>query len=297
MTRRYAPYYPSPSIEPMLTAMAVASYMEKRLFLANGNYPRFLYRYISFNPDEEKSIDRLRDIVVRSELWLSSIHDFNDPFDMAAHIKFEGTTEEKKNFLNQMYRNTPQLEKVKWKEKQKKINELMANPNLPEQLFRNGYQKNMDLIGVCCFTLDPRNILMWSHYSSNHTGLVLQFEAARHIEVLARPLQIGYSKNYPIINWLNKEDVEVENILLRKHIGWEYEQEWRIIHPWGARSYLQYHPSGLRGIILGCRAESQSVKKLKDLLTERERLGHSMPQIYRAHKHPRDYNLIIKREN
>src|SRR5262249_32714692 len=30
-------------------------------------------------------------------------------------------------------------------------------------------------LGVCCFAEDPRNILMWSHYAANHSGVCLRF--------------------------------------------------------------------------------------------------------------------------
>lgn len=33
-------------------------------------YPRFFYRYAAINPSDPVSVDRMRDVIVRSELWL-----------------------------------------------------------------------------------------------------------------------------------------------------------------------------------------------------------------------------------
>lgn len=53
--------------------------------------PRFLYKFRSFDPSDDVSVDHIRDIVVKSRLWLSSPADFNDPFDMKASVVINGS--------------------------------------------------------------------------------------------------------------------------------------------------------------------------------------------------------------
>src|ERR687898_1620177 len=60
------------------------NYREAQQYLVEESWPRFLYK---FRPlQSEKDLDRLRQITVDSNLWLSSPESFNDPFDMKARF-------------------------------------------------------------------------------------------------------------------------------------------------------------------------------------------------------------------
>ena len=43
-------------------------------------------------------------------------------------------------------------------------------------------------------------------------------------------------------------------VLTRKHSGWSYEKEWRLIHRQGANSLMSFRSESLVGIIFGSRA-------------------------------------------
>lgn len=73
-------------------------YFERRVKISRNIEPppsRFLYKYKSVDETNPTTTDRLRDILVRSRLWLSSPIDFNDPFDMSAKIIAGATPDER----------------------------------------------------------------------------------------------------------------------------------------------------------------------------------------------------------
>src|SRR5687767_11518551 len=78
---------------PIAKALLTLGYRKRRKFLwerVKPKLPRFLYKFRSLLPSDETSVDRLRDILVRSRLWFSSPADFNDPFDTAVKAIVDG---------------------------------------------------------------------------------------------------------------------------------------------------------------------------------------------------------------
>ena len=105
-----------------------------------------------------------------------------------------------------------------------------------------------------------------------------------------------YSEDYPVVNWTTEREAGMQAILERKHIGWKYERERRIVVPETSRQYIPFRPEALRAIIIGCRADGANIEQLRQLLTERSSRGLRMPTLYRAFQHESKYRLIIKKE-
>ena len=160
---------------------------------------------------------------------------------------------------------------------------------------RAASQAKLEQLGIVCFTPLPRNLLMWSHYAAGHKGLVFQFEPTQHLDIFTYPIRVQYEKTYPVLNWAHDHMGGMRVVMTRKSPAWEYEQEYRMVHAGGARSYLPFAPGGLTGIILGCRATSDTVDSIRALLVERQHAGHPPVRLYQAGQHPWDYRLIFSR--
>ena len=212
----------------------------------------------------------MRDIIVRSRFWLSSPVDFNDPFDMAAKIVAEASIKETQKRIEGLLK----LKGLNWSQRQKERPRLVAQ-GLADiaQRAQTAHRENIKNTGVYSFGGDPRSILMWSHYASNHEGFCLQFEFAKDPKTFFQSINVKYSEDYPVVNWVTQFKEGIEAIIERKHIGWSYELERRIIVPEAAHQYLPFRAEALRGIIIGCRASEQSLKKLDELLEERSSHG------------------------
>lgn len=266
-------------------------YIERRRLAATiRGYNRFIYKFRSLNPNDETAVDRIRDILVRSRLWLSSPLDFNDPFDMSGKIVATSTAAERLA----RFKNALKEQGISYKEREKKAREYARKPIAEyEALIDKSFQKHKAATGVYSFGGDARNILMWSHYSQNHAGLCLQFETARDFSVLSQALNVKYSSEYPIINYIKDFQNGLESVLLRKHEGWSYEKESRIIKPGLAHSYISFDPQAITGIIIGCRTPKDSFETIKSILDERRKANLSDIAIYFAHKHLSRYKLTI----
>jgi hypothetical protein len=228
-------------------------------------------------------------VIVQSDLWLASPRSFNDPFDVSAAFLLEGTGAEKRARLRKSFNAI----REGWKKRAQRIDQLMSDPKELDRKLHHVFEKNLRECGICCFTTRPRDILMWSHYAKDHSGVVLQFEPARSLEVLTAPMRVEYSDLYPTIDWVRDHFAHLRNVILRKAPAWEYEAEWRIVHPGFANSYVHFDPAGLTGAILGCRASAEAEQALRSLLEERQKLGLPRVRVYRAHKHPRNYRLVV----
>lgn len=253
--------------------------------------PLFQYKFRPLN--DEVAIDTVRDLVVHSQFWLSSPVDFNDPFDMSAKLVFDGTMKENRHRLKELLKQ----EGVTWGKREKQIPKLLSRSSIEnDKILQRGHFETVKETGVYSFGGDPLNILMWSHYASNHSGICLQFATAKDPKTFLRIVKIKYSHDYPLVHWTTKFSDGLHVILERKHIGWEYEKETRIVVIDGARQYFPFRPEALVAIIIGCCATKASVDTIRNLLAERSAKRLSLPRIYRAVKHESRHKLILKLE-
>jgi hypothetical protein len=292
-----------PSLEPWLASVEALPYLDRRRVLSKmpKPFPRFLYKYRSLARSTDDSatpgaitataIDRLRDVIVESALRLSRPSEFNDPFDMSAHIVIEGTPSQKL----ERYRELAKSQKVPYKEIDQAVRQLFLNDHQLPEVLRKSVETHRHTTGVYSFAGDPRSILMWSHYAAENTGLCFQFEIAQDVRIFCRAVAVQYRDDYPIINWLVGFRDSVLPLLLAKHRGWEYEKETRLIIADQAAKYVQFHPAGLRSIIFGARTPNDSIDAISDLLKERKRLGNPDLSLYRARAHHRSYKITIER--
>ena len=157
------------------------------------------------------------------------------------------------------------------------------------------FAEHLDSSGIVCFASDPRSVLMWSHYGDHHTGICLQLENARDPGTLCQAVPVQYVKDYPVVNWADDLAKQMNKPLLHKFEKWEYDGEWRLIWPYGARTYLPFKPSALVGLIFGCRTSDKAIQIVRAMLDERAARGHPPVKIYRAQPHERRYELVLRR--
>lgn len=98
-----------------------------------------------------------------------------------------------------------------------------------------------------------------------------------------------------MVNWIAGFKEGLTAAILRKYVGWSYERESRIVLLRQAHQYLLFRPEALKGIILGCKVNDETVSRLQDLLDERSSFGYSRPTLYKAIQHETEYRLVIRR--
>lgn len=275
------------------------SYRQKRDFFAkrvHPKYPRFQYKFMSLSSEDgDKRINYLRDLLVESRFWLCSPLDFNDPFDMSAHVIFEGDTNEIRSKFKELIDSHAVGQN--WQQRRALLEKFMARGRRAwlesiKRIFAERQQKT----GAYCFAGDPRSILMWSHYAKNHTGICLQFEVVKDHNTFLAAIPMNYVDEHPTYNWAADSNDMYKRILLSKFSVWNYERESRIIMQEAANTYIRFLPVALVGLILGSRIDDKTVGIVESVLKERSLRGMPEVKIYQASKHPNKYELIILRK-
>lgn len=292
--------------------------------------PRLIYRFQSLRrtvnrkPDKPvfmlDSLERLRVPIVYSLLALRSPTEFNDPFDMSARLKIGGTEQQKRTRYEGMFDQV--FPKGALADREAFVAERLNTPDV--NLLPRIQQSHRDAIkdfGVTCFVgadkADPakstqdtaqqdttqkdtpareypaRDVLMWSHYAAEHSGVCLQFDPALDVRVFTHAVTVDYCDHYPVIDWIVDFREGIGRAILRKHSRWKYENEHRISIPDAAGKYLRFRPEALRGIILGCRADADVEAALLQLLAERTAAHLPRIKLYRAIQNDSRYALDI----
>jgi hypothetical protein len=137
---------------------------------------------------------------------------------------------------------------------------------------------------------------MWSHYAKQHKGIVLQLEIAKDPETMLFAMKVDYSDEYPILNFAQGLEGQLQKIILRKFKDWEYEKEWRVLIIGGASTYLKFQPKTLTGLIFGCRADDNLRLRIKKLTSERQKKKLPALNFYNAKMHQSQYKIILERD-
>lgn len=241
--------------------------------------PRFLYKYRTFNIDSLKNLQE-------NTLYLSYPKDFNDPFDSTICLSYEKLIIESiKNNCDNPFENCSdrnKLEALKMLEKgicaeevfskylgifrtkkswSRYTNKARAEIESSLSKLNEDYQKNFLM---CCFSEVIDNVLMWSHYSQNHTGFCIEYDIAS----LDYDDPLTYFM-YPVIYtrkpFLNSSSINyADNInlivaQLNKSSDWSYEKEFRfLLNPNSGTVYnMPIKPSK---IYLGNKISNENLK-------------------------------------
>jgi hypothetical protein len=282
-----------------LAALERLNYRARRRAIWNRTNPRqsrFLYKYFAFR--KEHFVTNLRDVIVQSKLRLSPPIDFNDPFDMTAVIALESTVDQRRARFTRLIRD--QSPGVPEHEQQQALQRLMsASDEDLLRVCRTSLETVRHTTGVYCFAGNAKNILMWSHYAGDHTGVCLQFERAHDYTGFAPAVTVDYVDDLPVVNWITDPtgDEGIGKMLTKKHPCWEYEGESRIVIIEQAGRYWPFRPEALRSIIFGCASDEKVIETVRGLLAERAAAGHPPVATYVATKHATRYQLVVRRRD
>ena len=102
-----------------------------------------------------------------------------------------------------------------------------ATPAIMQEQIR----KMRDACGICCFTSDPHNKLMWANYGRSDTGVVIGFNLppySPHIHDLF-VMKVLYEQERSVINYFDKPHTLFPIWAYVKNDVWSYEKEIRAV--------------------------------------------------------------------
>ena len=129
-------------------------------------------------------------------------------------------------------------------------------------------QEKFAKIGVCCFSKNNTNLLMWSHYADSHQGICLEFDSK--YEPFSKTFDVEYKSEIPNVNsdllFEEEENAEsIKKLLSFKSIDWKQEEEIRIFHHESNKSYF-YPTRSLKAIYFGLKTNPSDIEMICSII-------------------------------
>jgi len=246
------------------------SHEERRQRLAelHSRLPSHLYHYRGFDgPNDERN---LRDMLVKSQLFLRAPSDFNDPFECRFQFGTLGTMAEVHAYLVHAavaQGATPAVVAS--------LADGMARLGAAgiQQAATEDSHRRLQAVGICCFAESYKNTLMWSHYGQSHKGVCIEFDVAHGVSLFGLCNKVEYGGPLPKLDYPSTDPRDVIAPIFRKSKHWEYEEEWRVAIPSWSHRHLDFPAEAVTAVVFGCAAGDQARAVVNGLLEERASLG------------------------
>jgi hypothetical protein len=120
-------------------------------------------------------------------------------------------------------------------------------------------------VGIACFTETYEDVLMWTHYAGNYTGICLAYSTKELLAGLPNHIslvRLAYVDEPPLINPSQITNVgnAATRILSQKKYNWAYEREWRILGSVGPVEIGR--TQAIKAVYFGSRVELQHRQKI-----------------------------------
>lgn len=200
---------------------------------------KMLYKYLS--------PERFKNVLVDNRIRFTQASCFNDPFEVLPYIeslvskdlfsKFTDLIKEKAKHIDESFVNDRML----------KLENLFTSPALNFNVpFSEMLRKEFDnKYGILSLSKNFKNIVMWSHYSKDHTGFIIGFnnslwktefkslDTYYYKELFKVTYDIDRPKYHSFISkeLFDEDGMETffKTILTTKSTQWKNENEYRII--------------------------------------------------------------------
>ncbi len=249
-----------------------SSNFNKELYSQIKNYllqygPSILYRYRSGNSWD---IDGLKN----DTIWLSTLKEYNDPFENRLCIDFEGVVD---SYLKMDPQVIAQM-RLKHIDKNHPIyKEIIKDIKVRGKKLQESLSMKKLRIFTACFCEEKSSLLMWAHYANSHKGFCIGYKFEDIIEKFGiNILPVVYSKEYSAIQSY-ETFIDYDRFFLEewrsKSEEWSYEKEWRLVG--GYHKNEPYQEGKIIGMVkpfciyMGVNIDTKVRKQLLEICKER----------------------------
>jgi hypothetical protein len=191
--------------------------------------------------------------LVNRSLYFAKPETLNDPFD--CRIDLKGTLRRAESSAADDQKNL--------------LSSFLSTPK-----FFENWQSTFDNLGVCCFSRDNRDTLLWTHYADAHRGVCLKYKF-RAFYFLLEEFHLTTMGNVeylaePVTEWLKNAPTDMTNFIEElvhvfaksKSPAWAYEKEARIFRPPGVFNFSEQF---LNQICFGLRTPQADIDLITNL--------------------------------
>jgi hypothetical protein len=202
--------------------------LTEQTILNESDHPKVIFKYRDWKNKYHKRI------LTHREIYLSPPSEFNDPFDCRIPESFSMLDSDEKldRYFNEFAIRNLRAQRIdipRYIALLKK--DLKENTAIYQENLNQRYLKDGDLFfGIFCATKIWDNILMWAHYSSNHSGFCVglnrKYLYDNHLSN-ANAASVIYTKKFPLIDPF---DDFIQKMFKKSHSkarNWKYEKEYR----------------------------------------------------------------------
>jgi len=219
--------------------------------IRNGNYPKVLYKY--------RTIEQTKMILDNFSFWFATPDSFNDPFDCGLSENQTPTLSDARKHFNRLNIEETIIDKS--------ISLYERTPEKLIQLVNNAKEKSILSKGVLSLSEKFDDILMWSHYSEYHKGIVLGLDLEADLEFFVTPIRIDYQDAYEELNYLNDPEKSTIDTLKIKSSQWKYESEIRIYK--NDSGLHKINKSAIKNIYFGVSTKQEDIDEVCQICSDK----------------------------
>lgn len=232
-----------------------------------------LYKYHSYNK-------YLFELINSNSFYVAQLSELNDVFD----CKFEFTKDWfKKGFQSRMPGLTTNGRG------RSLIDQAINDPEFLDEFYSTASVKKFTTTGVCSFTTDHMNELLWAYYT-NYYGVCLKFDFTNDDPIRNHFHKVEYDDRMP--------QVTDENDMMKagrtKKKIFQFEKEYRILYLVG-KDKAPFNKSSLKAIYYGSRLSESEIEKLQKIIREKEYMLESFQMEMKPYKNHFSFHRIDER--
>ncbi len=258
--------------------------------------PPLLYKFRPLTNESDWA--RVSEILLKKQLWFSSVDRFNDPFEGLVALDIRKT--DQKTAREWSTRVGAHIATGNREARRTKIQEVVRR--VKHGMRVNGLLPGVNEIGICCLMETVDSLLAWSHYTNGHRGLAIGFRPRPELpgNLFSFSHRVLYAENKPIDDIVHGPRAKAfDSALLTKAKCWDYEKEWRLISDpmvpdsmrVGARanSAATFTAEAVLEVRIGAKLSDIDRRRLVLLLKE----SGMSPQLFSASLHPTKYEIVF----
>lgn len=239
-----------------------------------GNHT-ILYKYRNF--ESEFHLDILR----KNELYFATVLELNDPFDMSVSVNFDNTNQYqvKRNIDEAIQNGIYDDFKISRNMMRKDFALRLQNYEKFKQEYQESINSEILNFGILSLSKICNNILMWSHYSLNHTGFCIGIDINKFKERFNNYFGIYEIKykaegEFPNPFMRSKDKIFTDELFQLKYEIWKYEQEVRVAYKLNSlkKQKLVFEDSLINEVILGLNCNIKNENIIKEILKHKYRI-------------------------
>jgi len=237
--------------------------------MPNMNIPDFKKRFgvDAYIPERDGilykyfSIERGIQCILQEALFFASPSQLNDSFELDVDkFKFEMSDKNINAFLNRIYPDSETERQVAFEKSKEHRNKVPA-------IMKMQLAKLRDSCGICCFTNDPVNKLMWAHYGQSDTGIVVGFHIppySFHLKDFFM-MKVLYEEERSFIDYFNRSTAVFPLWAFVKNNEWAYENEIRAVKM-DYNGLLKYQIESVREVHYGIKTNTDMIGRLESIM-------------------------------